>query len=178
MKGRFYRYFSLLILISLILSLFAFSCHRKDRKQHEILVTHPFVNGNWTFEEEVLEMPFEITDTTATYRIEFDLVYDSVVNVLQEIPVTITLAAPDGMSTFVTSAFIFDPAINKTIISTGHGNECTITLVAFPKKQLNRKGQYRIKFYRKIAKYDNYGMNCLTMRVVPLNERELKQAKR
>lgn len=176
-RRKFHVYFSLPICIILIISLPCTSCHKKDPTRHEIVVEHHFADGNWTFEDEVIDFPFEIADTAATYRIEFDIMYDSTVNVLSNLPVTITLVAPDGMNTFVTGSFDFITSVNNDIGSTGRENECSVNMVAFPRKQLNQRGEYHIKFYRKAQKYDNYGLNCLTMRVVPVDRDELKSVK-
>lgn len=170
MKHKNYQQFTLVVLSVLIISVLFSGCHRVKRQKDPIVVAHPFENCNWTFKEEVMDLYFDITDTITPYRIEFMLTYDSTLNKIDELPVTITLGTPDGMESYVTSSFNFDRDINKAIVPTGRGSECAITLVAFPKKKFNQAGKYHINFYRKAAKYDNYGMNCLTMKVVPLKD--------
>lgn len=172
MKRGFYQQFALVLFSTLILSLLFTGCHRQKRQKDTIVVSHPFENCNWTFKEEVTDMYFDITDTATPYRIEFELTYDSVLNKIDELPITVTLGTPDGMETYVTSAFEFDRNLNKTITATGRGNECSMTVVAFPEKKLKQMGKYHINFYRKAKKYDNYGMNCLTMKVVPLTDKK------
>lgn len=135
-----------------------------------ITVVHEFPSSNWTFDEQVIDLDFNVEDTTTNYRIEFVLNYDSAMNVLPELPLNITLIAPDGMESFVTSKFIFDPILNKNITPTGQGSVCNMSLIAFPKKKLNQKGKYTIEFYRKAEKYDNYGFNSLTLKVVPVGD--------
>ncbi len=168
-RNNFQRIF-FLCLIMLCAGALMFGCkgrHGGKNKQEDIFVLHTFANSNWTYEEQVLDLPFQITDT-GSYRIEFTLNYDSTVNVLTELPITVTLTYPDGMDTYVTSIFDFNPKNNKAIQPTGNGSECNMTLVAFPKKQLNQAGEYHISFYRKTQKYDNYGLNSLSMRVLPV----------
>jgi len=159
------------VLTALVFSILAIGCHSKTNKAAEdISVLHTFPNANWTFEEQVLELPFNIEDTTKEYKIEFTLNYDTAVNHLDQLPVTVTLVFPDGQETYVSSIFDFNPETNKNIFPTGNGNNCNINLVAFPKKNLNQSGQYKIIFYRQAIKYDNYGFNSLTMKVLPLKK--------
>lgn len=135
-----------------------------------ISVTRTFANANWTFEEQVMDMPFTITDTTKDYSIEFVLNYDTARIELDQLPVTVTLRFPDGQETYVTSLFDFNLNTNKSFVASGSGNTCNMTLVAFPRKSLNQSGEYHVIFYRKAEKYDNYGFNSLTMKVLPLKK--------
>ena len=96
--------------------------------------------------------------------------YDTTLNELTEVPVNITITAPDGMETFVSSVLNFDSKINKDITLTGEGSVANMKLIAFPSKKFNQLGKYTVTFYRKTPKYDNYGMNSLTMKVVPLKK--------
>ncbi|MCQ2284480.1 MAG: hypothetical protein MJZ57_06220 [Bacteroidales bacterium] len=172
MKSRTYQQIALTLIIALGISFLFSSCvkNKKNIQKEDIVVTHEFPNGNWAFEEEVLDLGFDITDTIHAYRIEFSLNYDSTANTIDELPVTITLTGPDGMETFVSSKFNFDPKVNKDITPTGQGSICNMNLIAFPKKNLNQVGHYNINFYRKATKADNYGLNSLTMRVVPVKK--------
>lgn len=139
-------------------------------QKEPIEIVHEFPNTNWAFEEEVMDFGFDIKDTVHAYRIEFVLNYDSTVNVIDVLPLTIALQSPDGMESVVTSKFNFDPTVNKDITPTGNGSVCEINLVVFPKKELNQIGHYNVNLYRKAVKADNYGMNSLTMRVVPIKK--------
>ncbi len=143
------------------------ACH-SSQKQEDIEVTHTFKQQNWSYPEQVIDFPFTITDTSKDYRIEFTLAYDSAVAVLSEIPVSITLVYPDSMKTYVSSLIDLRAPERGVVIPTEHkGSGCSRTLVAFPRKRLNQPGNYRISFYRKSEKYDNYGFSSLTLRVVP-----------
>lgn len=171
MKNRTYQQIAITVLILVFISTLSISCHSKKQVQKEaIVVEHTFPGTNWAFEEEVMDFGFDITDTMSAYRIEFVLNYDSTINEIEELPVTITLTNPDGMETFVSSKYTFDPIANKNITSIGQGSICEINLVAFPKKIFNQVGHYNINFYRKASKADNYGMNKLTLRVVPIKK--------
>lgn len=171
MKKNNVKHLFLYAFIILVSSVLTIGCQsKKDKTADEISVLHNFPNTNWTFDEQVLDMPFHITDTTKDYRIEFVLNYDSTTNVLEELPVTITLIYPDGQETYVTSIFDFNKETNKNIMSAGNGNLCNINLVAFPRKSLNKSGEYHISFYRKAEKFDNYGFNSLTLKVLPLKK--------
>ncbi len=161
--------FKIVLLAAPLLLLAA--CH-SSQKQEAIEVTHPFAQQNWSYPEQVIDFPFTITDTSKDYRIEFTLAYDSTVNVLSELPVSITLVYPDSMKTYVSSLIDFKTPEREAVIPTEHkGSGCSRTLVAFPKKKLNQPGNYRVSFYRKAEKYDNYGFNSLTLRVVPADEK-------
>ncbi len=143
------------------------ACHSTP-KQEAIAVTHTFPQQNWSYPEQVIDFPFTITDTSKDYRIEFTLEYDSAVNVLSELPVSITLVYPDSMKTYVSSLIDFrTPGRGAVIPTERKGSGCSRTLVAFPKKRLNQPGNYRVSLYRKAEKYDNYGFSSLTLCVVP-----------
>lgn len=147
------------------------ACH-PSKKQEAIEVTHTFPHQNWSYPEQVIDFPFTITDTSKDYRIEFTLAYDSAVNVLSELPVSITLVYPDSLKTYVSSLIDFRTPGRAAVIPTEHkGSERSHTLVAFPKKKLNQPGNYRVSLYRKAEKYDNYGFNSLTLRVVPADDK-------
>ncbi len=157
--------------IALIFSVLTIGCQNKANKAaEEISVLHSFPNANWTYDEQVLDLPFTIEDTTKDYKIEFVLNYDTAANQLEQLPVTVTLVFPDGQETYVTSIFDFNTETNKNIIPAGNGNMFNINLIAFPRKSLNQKGQYKIIFYRKAEKFDNYGFNSMTMKVIPLKK--------
>lgn len=168
MKNRFYQHYVLLFVITLSCC-FITSCNKaKHSRTEPIVITHEFTNANWTFDEQVINMDFTITDTTKPYRIEFYLTYDTTLNELTEIPVNVTLTAPDGMESFVSSTLNFDRNINKNITPTGNGSIYTMKLVAYPSKKLMQTGKYGVTFYRKTPKYDNYGLHNLTMKVLPV----------
>ena len=154
--------FSFVILVS--------GCHNSDKNMETISVTRNFANSNWTFEEQVMDMPFTITDTTKDYSIEFVLNYDTARIEIEQLPVTVTLRFPDGQETYVTSLFDFNQNANKSFVATGNGNTCNMNLVAFPRKSLSQSGEYHVIFYRKAEKYDNYGFHSLTMKVIPLKK--------
>lgn len=156
--------------IALVFSLIAIGCHNSDKNMEAISVTRNFANSNWTFEEQVMDMPFTITDTTKDYSIEFVLNYDTARIEVEQLPVTVTLRFPDGQETYVTSLFDFNQDVNKSFVATGNGNTCNMNLVAFPRKSLSQSGEYHVIFYRKAEKYDNYGFHSLTMKVIPLKK--------
>ena len=170
MKRNGFKHLLSCATIALIFCILAVGCHNKNAATEEISVLHTFPNTNWTYDEQVLDLPFTITDTTKDYSIEFVLNYDSTTNILKELPVTITLIYPDGQETYVTSLFDFNAETNKNIMPAGNGNGCNINLVAFPRKSLNQSGEYHISFYRKAEKFDNYGFNSLTLKVLPLKK--------
>lgn len=155
---------------ALVFCILVVGCHKKNANMEVISVTRTFANANWTFEEQVMDMPFTITDTTKDYSIEFVLNYDTARIELEQLPVTVTLRFPDGQETYVTSLFDFNLNTNKSFVASGSGNTCNMTLVAFPRKSLNQSGEYHVIFYRKAEKYDNYGFNSLTMKVLPLKK--------
>lgn len=170
MKNRTYQQILLLAIISLSICILSNCSKHKVTQKEDIVVTHSFPACNWTFEEQVLDLDFDIVDTARPYRIEFYLNYDTALNELTEVPVNVSIAAPDGMETYVSSVLNFDPAVNKDITLTGQGSVADMKLIAFPSKKFNQLGKYTVTFYRKTPKYDNYGMNSLTMKVVPLKK--------
>lgn len=171
MKKNNAQHLFLYAIIILASSILVVACHNKASKvEKDITVMHTFPNTNWTFEEQVLELPFTIIDTTKDYSIEFMLNYDTATNTLEQLPITVTLVFPDGQETYVSSIFDFNRKTNKNILPAGDSKNCNIRLVAFPKKSLSQSGQYKVIFYRKAEKYDNYGFNSLTMKVLPVKE--------
>ncbi len=170
MKKRIYQHFHLIAILLLSFILFTGCSEKKSAQKENIIVIHEFPATNWTFEEQVIKMKFDITDTTRPYRIEYYVTYDTSLNTLSEVPVNISLTAPDGMETFVSSKLHFDRNINKNITPTGNGSIYSLKLIAFPSKRLSQKGQYSATFYRKSNKYDNYGFHKLTLQVVPLSK--------
>ena len=168
MKKRFYQQFSLILLITISVSILISGCRRPERQRETIKVEHAFPGSNWTFEEQVLHFGFDNIDTVSDFRIEFYLKYDTTLVATEEIPVNVTITAPDGMETFVSSVLNFDPKENKDITPFSQGSVCSMKLVAFPQKHFTQKGRYDVTFYRKMPKYDNLGFESLTLNVVPL----------
>ena len=116
----------------------------------------------------MLHFGFDNIDTVSDFRIEFYLKYDTTLVATEVIPVNITITAPDGMETFVSSVLNFDPKQNKDITPFSQGSVYSMKLVAFPQKHFTQKGRYDISFYRKMPKYDNLGFESLTLNVVPI----------
>ena len=168
MKKRIYQHFPLILLIIVSVSLLSTGCHRSERQRENIRVEHLFPNTNWSFEEQVLHFSFDNIDTISDFKIEFYLKYDTTLAATEEVPVNITLTAPDGMESFVSSVLNFDPKQNKDITPFSKGSICSMKLVAFPQKHFSQKGRYEVAFYRKMPKYDNFGFESLTLNVVPI----------
>lgn len=162
--------FSATIILIAILCITTTSCNKSHlgKKSQDIIVTHEFPNTNWAFEERVLTFDFDNPDSTSNYQISFILNYDKQNVTMDEIPITVTLISPDGMETFVTSTMRLkedNPEFMKD-----NGGMSELEVVAFPKKNLNRKGRYNVKIYRKAEKADNYGFNKLSLRVSKVKE--------
>ena len=160
-------FFATIILI-VICCITTISCNRTQfgKKAQDTIVTHEFPNTNWAFEERVLTFGFDNSDSTANYQIGFILNYDKQHVTMDEVPITVTLETPDGMETFVTSTMRLkedNPEYMKEV-----NGMTELEVVAFPKKNLNRKGLYNVKIYRKADKADNYGFNKLSLRVSKL----------
>lgn len=170
MKNTRFQHFPLISILFLSLTILVTGCNNSNKNMESISVTRNFANSNWNFEEQVMDMPFTITDTTKDYSIEFVLNYDTARIEVEQLPVTVTLRFPDGQETYITSLFDFNQDANKSFVATGNGNTCNMNLVAFPRKSLNQSGEYHIIFYRKAVKYDNYGFNSLTLKVNPLKK--------
>lgn len=167
MKRFFYQHFIVIAIISFTISIIGTGCHKVPRQKEPIKVAHEFPNGNWTFEEQVIQFGFDNIDTISEYSIEFYLKYDTTYVEDDQIPVNITISAPDGMETYVSSVLNFDPKQNKDITHFSKGSVKTMKLVAFPSKTLTQKGRYTVTFYRKMPKYDNLGFISLDLNVVP-----------
>ena len=162
--------FILLAALLVIFCITATSCKNGvfSKKVKEITVAHTFPNTNWAFEEQVLTFDFDNPDTTANYQISFILNYDPQTITMEEIPVTVTLTAPNGMESFVTSTFRLKETDALTINeSDGSRNQ---ELVVFPKKDLRMSGRYSVSMYRKAVKADNYGFKKLSLRVKEVKE--------
>ncbi|MCR4965368.1 MAG: hypothetical protein K6A41_06895 [Bacteroidales bacterium] len=141
------------------------SCNKTGSlgKKSDTVVTHQFPNTNWAFEERVLDFGFDNLDSTASYEISFVLNYDKKNVTMDEVPIAVTLQSPDGMETFVTNTLRLkedNPEFMKEV-----NGMTELSFVAFPKKNLNHKGKYHIKIYRKASNADNYGFNSLTLHI-------------
>ncbi len=126
-------------------------------------VVHEFPNSNWAFEEEVLEFPFDIEDTTQSYDVAVVLVYDTTVATLQDIPLSLTLSAPDGMKSFSTSHFMLNRKDNPDIKVTGNTGE--VSVLVYPHRKFKTPGTYTLTIYRRAEKADNYGFLSLATKV-------------
>lgn len=127
--------------------------------------THHFPNTNWAFEEEVLEFPFDIEDTTQFYEVSLSLLFDSSVVTLTDIPLSLTLNTPDGMQSMSKSHFLLDPRTNSDIKLAEDGKNMEATVVVFPRRKLKAEGAYKLVVYRRAEKADNFGFTSLTSTV-------------
>jgi len=152
-----------------VLAFTMFSCKpyskKHVRKNFSIEVTHPFQNTNWAFEEEVLDFSFDIEDTTTLFDISLVLLYDTVVNTLKDIPLSLTLSTPDGMKSFSTSHFLLDRKENPDIRKSGTGNTAEVNVVVYPHRKFKVPGTYTLTVYRRAEKADNFGFESLTTKV-------------
>ncbi|MBP5495940.1 MAG: hypothetical protein J6X98_02075 [Bacteroidales bacterium] len=158
------------ILAIIAVMLFAFttvSCNRTSKnrvcKHWSIETVHSFPNTNWAFEEEVLDFPFEIKDTTRSYDVSVILRYDTSVVTLTDIPLSLTLSAPDGMKSFSASHFLLDMETNKDIkMVDGHAEA---TVLVYPSRKFKNLGTHTLTVYRRAEKADNYGFISLATKV-------------
>ncbi len=152
-----------------VLAFTMFSCKpyskKHVRKNFSIEVTHPFQNTNWAFEEEVLDFSFDIEDTTTLFDISLVLLYDTVVNTLKDIPLSLTLSTPDGMKSFSQSHFLLDRKENPEIKKVGTGSTAEVNVVVYPHRKFKVPGTYTLTVYRRAEKADNFGFESLTTKV-------------
>ena len=150
-----------------VLAFTMFSCKPYSKKHvcknFSIEVTHPFENTNWAFEQEVLDFSFDIEDTSTLFDVSLVLLYDTAVTTLKDIPLSLTLSAPDGMKSFRTSHFLLDNSENPDIkMVDGHAEA---TVVVYPKRKFKVPGTHTLTVYRRAEKADNYGFISLTTKV-------------
>ena len=149
-----------------VLAFTMFSCKPYSKKHvcknFSIEVFHHFPNTNWAFEEEVLDFSFDIEDTNTLFDISLVLLYDTVVNTLKDIPLSLTLSTPDGMKSFSQSHFLLSRKENKDIRPTGKGNGAEAEVVVYPKRKFKVPGTYTLTVYRRAEKADNYGFESLS----------------
>lgn len=152
-----------------VLAFTMFSCKPYSKKHvcknFSIEVFHHFPNTNWAFEEEVLDFSFDIEDTTTFFDISLVLLYDTVVNTLKDIPLSLTLSTPDGMKSFSTSHFLLDRKENPDIRKSGTGNTAEVNVVVYPHRKFKVPGTYTLTVYRRAEKADNFGFESLTTKV-------------
>lgn len=132
-------------------------------KNFSIEVNHPFPNTNWAFEEEVLDFPFEVEDTNTLFDISLVLLYDTAVTTLKDIPLSLTLSAPDGMKSFSASHFLLDSKDNPDIKMVNGNAEATV--VVYPARKFKVPGIHTLTVYRRAEKADNYGFLSLSTKV-------------
>ena len=141
------------------------SCSKRNaRKSISHAVTHPFPNTNWSFEEEVLDFNFDIVDTATYYDIALTLLYDTAVAELKDIPLALTLTAPDGMQSISASHFLLDRKENPANKITT-GNTAENSIVVYPHRKFKVPGTYTLTVYRRAEKADNYGFISLSTNV-------------
>ena len=133
-------------------------------KNFSIEVNHPFPNTNWAFEEEVLDFSFDIEDTTTLFDISLVLLYDTAVNTLKDIPLTLTLSSPDGMKSICASHFLLDTQTNPDI-KIASGSNAELNVVIYPKRKFKVPGTHTLTVYRRAEKADNYGFQSLSAMV-------------
>ena len=167
MKRITYQQGILAVIAAILIAFTSVSCNRtsKDRvnKHWSTESVHSFPNTNWAFEEEVLEFPFEIKDTTRSYDVSVVLLYDTAVATLTDIPMSLTLSAPDGMKSFSASHFLLDMETNKDIkMVDGHAEA---TVLVYPNRKFKVPGTHTLTVYRRAEKADNYGFISLATKV-------------
>ena len=157
------------VVAAVLLTSLLFSCELYSKKHvcknFSIEVTREFPNTNWAFEQEVLDFNFDIEDTTKAYDIAVTLLYDTVVNVLKDIPLSLTLSTPDGMKSYSTSHFLLDRKENPEIKKTGTGSTAEVSVLVYPHRKLKVPGTYTLTVYRRAEKADNYGFISLATKV-------------
>ena len=141
-------------------------------KNFSINVSREFPNTNWAFEQEVMDITFDIEDTATYFDIALSLLYDSSVVTLKEIPLTLTLTSPDGMKSIATSQFLLNPLVNKDIHPEGNGNKMIADVVIYPHRKLKTAGTYTLTVYRRAEKADNYGFISLATKVTVSKEQK------
>ena len=159
----------LAVMAILVMAFFVTSCDSMSKKRvnrhWSKSYTHSFPNTNWAFEEEVLEFPFDIEDTTQFYEVSLSLLFDSSVVTLTDIPLSLTLNTPDGMQSMSKSHFLLDPRTNSDIKLAEDGINMEATVVVFPRRKLKAEGAYKLVVYRRAEKADNFGFTSLTSTV-------------
>ena len=160
-------FFAVVAAVLLISTLVSCEPHSKKHvcKNFSIEVFHHFPNTNWAFEQEVLDFSFDIEDTNTLFDISLMLVYDTVVNTLKDIPLSLTLSSPDGMKSFSTSHFVLDRKENPDIKKTGTGSNAEVGVLVYPHRRLKVPGTYKLTVYRRAEKADNYGFISLATKV-------------
>ncbi|MBQ1647448.1 MAG: hypothetical protein II047_03105 [Bacteroidales bacterium] len=156
------------VMAAVLIVLTLVSCGPHSRKHvsknFSIEVNHPFPNTNWAFEEEVLDFSFDIEDTTTLFDISLLLLYDTAVNTLKDIPLTLTLSSPDGMKSICASHFLLDAQTNPDIKITS-GSNAELNVVVYPKRKFKVPGTHTLTVYRRAEKADNYGFQSLSAMV-------------
>lgn len=161
LKQGFLAVMTVLLMAAFVTSCDSFSKKRAYRHWSRS-ITHTFPNTNWAFEEEVLEFPFDIEDTTRFYEVSLSLLFDSSVVTLTDIPLSLTLNTPDGMQSMSKSHFLLDPRTNSDIKLAEDGKNLEATVIVFPRRKLKATGTYKLVVYRRAEKADNYGFISLT----------------
>lgn len=138
---------------------------KRANKQSSREVVHAFPNTNWAFEEEVLEFPFDIADTTWHYDISLSLLFDSSLVTLTDIPLSLILYTPDGMQAMSKSHFMLDSRTNPDVKLAADGKNMEVDVTVFPRRKLKVPGMYKLVVYRRAEKADNLGFISLTAKV-------------
>lgn len=161
----FWTVVAAVLLISTLVSCEPYS-KRHACKNFSITVTHEFPNTNWAFEEEVLDFNFDIEDTATYFDVALSLLYDTAAVTLKDIPLTLTLTAPDGMQSIAASHFLLDKEANPDLkIKITTGNNAETNVVVFPHRKFKVPGTYKLTVYRRAEKADNYGFLSLATKV-------------
>ena len=126
--------------------------------------THTFDNNCWLrFEPEVFSVP--VDNTECTHTVALTLRYDTSIFDHDELPLVVDF--------FLDSAELhnFTPYIRlrnaKGLLrGTTIGSYCTVTDTIDRIRTYNKAGVYTYRIKQRTSKYEIYGINSLTMRVV------------
>ncbi|MCQ2271618.1 MAG: gliding motility lipoprotein GldH [Bacteroidales bacterium] len=167
MKNSIQKKFINILVILLISSTVFISCKQKQ-EQPVFEQTVEFTNDNWDFTQRTIEFDANITDTINPYRIEVELKYGFDDERVDEMPLSFSVTAPDGGSTSVSSAFLFNDENATDIEQKAQKMSQSQLRVLFEKKYFNRSGVYHFRLNRHSEKFDNYNMQSLTLRIEKL----------
>lgn len=157
MKHFFHSNTFLRFSILLITTVLFLSCSNKETVLIE--KSFQFPNQNWSFDYQEVALDFEIKKPGEPCKVVLEIEQSALTDA-EALPLTITITAPDGAET--------TRRTSVTMNGKEKAGKIISSVVAYQEKYFNVPGKYTIEIYRKYDKFDLYGINSVTAKIVKL----------
>jgi hypothetical protein len=144
----------------IFLSFAFFSCNKEKIVGSQ---SQTFTNNDWNWSEKDIYFHLNIDENKDPYKVVFDIHHDKGID-FSQLSFVMIITAPDGAET----AKNIIPQYDKILDETG-----TIsTVVAYPEKYFNQKGEYTFWIYRRYEKYNFFGISSVELKILTIPKTE------